>query len=176
MLRIGPLHAEVAAHDGAVRFVVDPDLVGDARLVVAREAHHHALLAQLERRADAHAHHMPYIAQQMRCAPAADDGAAAQRNGIDLVGAEHREARLVGGQALEQARAAVEQANDVALAHTHAIGEMIDHLVVDDRQVQRLAEPLCHILAERAHLAGDGDNRHVPSPGALPLRLAIQLL
>src|SRR5204863_3279393 len=95
VLRIGPLHAEVAAHDGAVRFVVDPDLVGDARLVVAREAHHHALLAQLEWRTDAHAHHMPYIAQQMRCAPAADDGAAAQRNGIDLVGAEHREARLV---------------------------------------------------------------------------------
>src|SRR5438067_13049512 len=63
-----------AAARWLVRLVVDADLLGDALRVVAAQAPHHACLPQLE--AHAHAYDVRDLAQQVRRAPAADDGAA----------------------------------------------------------------------------------------------------
>src|SRR5438105_11830782 len=166
MLGLGPLHAEVAPHDRGVRLVVDADLLADQLLVAGIEPLHHALLAQVERRADAHAHDVRDALQQMRRAPAADDRAALSGDGEDLVGSEDRQAGLVSGEALEDSGAAIEQADDVALAHAHAVGKMIDDLVVDHRQAHLFPDPAGQLLAKRAHLAGDRDDWHLrPSPG-----------
>src|SRR5205823_11226513 len=85
----------------------------------------------------------------------------------DLVGGEDREAGLVRRHAFEQSRAAVEQADDMAFANAHPVSEVVDDLVVDHGQPELFPEPAGYILAERAHLARDSDDRHL----ALPRRL-----
>src|SRR5882762_11473830 len=54
---------------------------------------------------------------------------------------------------------------------------MVDHFVVDHRQAERFAQAARHVLPQRAHLAGDRDDRHMPSPAIVhtSVRLPAQL-
>ena len=104
-----------------------------------------------------------HVAQEMRRAPAADDRARPCA-AMPKISSAVKIDRLVLSAVRRSSRpgAAVEQADDVALAHAHAVGEMVDDFVVDDRQPERLAQAARDVLAQRAHLARDGDDRHVP--------------
>jgi hypothetical protein len=43
---------------------------------------------------------------------------------------------------------AIEQANDMASAHAHAVGQMIDDFVIHNGQVQRIAQTLRDFIAQ----------------------------
>src|SRR5437763_72748 len=68
------------------------------------------------------------------------------------------------GLALEQPGAAVEQAYHMTFSYTQAVGEMVDYFVVDHRNPELFAQAARHVLPQRAHLARNGDDRHMPSP------------
>src|SRR5687768_6517699 len=106
----------------------------------------------------------------MRRAPAADHRAAALgRKSDDLVGGEDGQAGLVGGEPLEEARATVEQPDHMALAHAHAVGELVDHLVVHHWHFELGAERARDVLPERTHFPRYRYDWHGPPPSRIAL-------
>jgi len=97
-----------------------------------------------------------------RCvAPAAHHRAvAAQHQAAQLRLGEDGKAGVVGGQPLEDAGVAVQQAHDVALAQAHLVGERVDDLVVHERHLELGGEARGDVLAERAHFPGHGYDGH----------------
>src|SRR5258706_140901 len=77
-----------------------------------------------------------------------------------FVGGEDRQARLVGGEPLPDARLAVEEALHMALAQPHLVGDRLDDLVVDHAAVGALGHTRGDVLAQGTHLASHGDQRH----------------
>jgi len=161
ILGISPVHAEMALGDGGMRLFGELDLVLDGLALVGGEPLHHALDARLQRGAHADADHVRDVLQQVHRAPAADDrGRVVAQEPEGLVGGEDRQARLVGGEPLPDARLAVEEALHVALAKPHLVGDRLDDLVVDHAAVGALGDARGDVLAQGTHLASHGDQRH----------------
>jgi hypothetical protein len=77
--------------------------------------------------------------------------------------------RLVLSAVSRSNRFALPSSRRMALAHPHAVGEMVGDLVIDERHAEPFGQAACDVLAERAHLPGDRDERHILSPCPSPL-------
>ena len=152
----------MAPGDRALRLVAVADLGRDRVAVVRIETTHHALHAQLERRANTHADRVLHRPQQVGGAPAAHHRALA-RDLQHLVGGVDGKAGLVGGEPLEQVGFPAQKPDDVALPQAHLVSEVVDHLAVDHRHLELGFEDSGDIHAEGTHFARHCDQRHKTS-------------
>jgi hypothetical protein len=107
-----------------------------------------------------------HLAQDVRRAPTAKKHVARLGAVQDLLARVEREVVGFHAPAFEQVRRAFKQVIYGAFAHMHALGHVLDHLVLDHLEPEALDERERHVSPARAHLSRHRNHRHAyASPG-----------